>query len=74
MSPLYLKSSEGKRLLAYMFGLHPSLVRDIHDVMKAQMPTAKRHVLAAYGEVSRMSPTGTINTFCSGRRYVTRLC
>ena len=51
MSPVYLKSAEGKRLLAYFFGLHPTLVLDIHAVMKAQMPGAKKGVLAAYGEV-----------------------
>ncbi|CAB1097831.1 unnamed protein product [Ectocarpus sp. CCAP 1310/34] len=51
MSPVYLKSSEGKRLLASFFGLHPSLVSEIHAVMKAQMPGAKKAVLAAYGEV-----------------------
>ncbi|CAN0076673.1 unnamed protein product, partial [Ectocarpus sp. 12 AP-2014] len=51
MSPVYLKCSEGKRLLASFFGLHPSLVSEIHAVMKAQMPGAKKAVLAAYGEV-----------------------
>lgn len=52
VSPICLKCSEGKRLLVYLFGLHPSLVLDIHEVMKGQMPGAKRTVLAAYGEVS----------------------
>lgn len=42
---------DGKRLLAYFFGLHPSLVSEIHSVMKAQIPGAKKGVLAAYGEV-----------------------
>ncbi|CAN0181268.1 unnamed protein product, partial [Laminaria digitata] len=51
MSPVYLRSTEGKRLLAYFFGLHPTLVLDIHAVMKAQMPGAKKGVLAVYGEV-----------------------
>ncbi len=48
---MYLKCPEGKRLLASFFGLHPSLVTEIHAVMKAQMPGAKKAVLKAYGEV-----------------------
>lgn len=48
---MYLKSSEGKRLLASLFGLHPSLVAEIHAVIKAQIPGAMKAVLAAYGEV-----------------------
>ncbi|CAM9691545.1 unnamed protein product, partial [Sphacelaria rigidula] len=49
--PLYLKSSEGKRLLVYLFGIHPSMVLDIHEVIKQQLPGAKRSVLATYGEI-----------------------
>ncbi|CAN0459975.1 unnamed protein product, partial [Hapterophycus canaliculatus] len=51
IAPVYLKCSEGKRLLASLFGLHPSLVAEIHAVMKAQMPGARKAVLAAYGEI-----------------------
>ncbi|CAM9742427.1 unnamed protein product, partial [Pylaiella littoralis] len=51
ISPVYLKCSEGRRLLASFFGLHPTLVAEIHAVIKAQMPGAKKGVLAAYGEV-----------------------
>lgn len=51
MSPVYLRSADGRRLLSYLFGLHPSLVLDFHAVMKEQMFGAKRSVLVAYGEV-----------------------
>lgn len=51
ISPIYLRSTDGKRFLAYLFGLHPSLITDIHAVMKEQMIGAKRGVLSAYGEV-----------------------
>lgn len=64
ISPVYLKCSEGRRLLASFFGLHPTLVAEIHAVMKAQMPGAKKAVLAAYGEVQygfRMTRAGRDN-------------
>lgn len=70
MSPVYLKCSEGKRLLASFFGLHPSLVSEIHAVMKAQMPGAKKAVLAAYGEVSWLA--SVVGVFVSIRYLVDR--
>ena len=62
ISPVYLKCSEGRRLLASFFGLHPSLVGEIHAVIKAQMPGAKKAVLSAYGEVR----CGAVRQFFGG--------
>lgn len=31
IEPLYLTSSDGKKLLSFLFGLHPSFVEDLHQ-------------------------------------------
>lgn len=31
IDPLYLFSDEGKKLLSFLFGLHPSFVEDLHQ-------------------------------------------
>ncbi|CAN0455010.1 unnamed protein product [Discosporangium mesarthrocarpum] len=51
ISPVYLRSADGRRLLTYMIGIHPSLAREVHGVIKSQVPGAKKAVLRAYGEV-----------------------
>lgn len=51
LKPTYLKSADGRRLLTFLFGLHPSLVVDIHETVKSQLPYAKKKLVQAYGDV-----------------------
>ena len=50
-SPLYLKSTEGKKIISYIFQLHETVVVDLHLAIKAQIPNAKKVLLQAYGEI-----------------------
>lgn len=51
LNPLYLRSrGEGRRFLAFLFGLHPGFIDEIHATIKNQLPCAKSMV-DAYGEV-----------------------
>lgn len=50
-SPLFLKQTEGKRFIASLFYLHESMVRDLHQAIRVQIPEAKKPILQAYGEV-----------------------
>lgn len=34
----YLRCADGRRLLTYLFGLHPDLILDIHATVKNQLP------------------------------------
>jgi condensin-2 complex subunit G2 len=38
----YLRSADGRRLLTYLFGLHPDLIPDIHATVKNQLPRVRR--------------------------------
>ena len=51
ISPLYLRSAEGKRMLLFLFRLHPALVDDIAGTVKAQLAHAPPPVRRAYGEL-----------------------
>eukprot|EP00624_Nannochloropsis_granulata_P001542 evm.model.NODE_17594_length_8172_cov_15.400881.2 len=51
LKPTYLRSADGRRLLTYLFGLHPALVADIHETVKSQLPYAKNKLVQAYGDV-----------------------
>ena len=35
IEPLYLTSADGKKLLSYLFGLHPSFVDSLHQTSKS---------------------------------------
>ena len=51
LKPTYLRSADGRRLLTYLFGLHPALITDIHETVKSQLPYAKKKLVQAYGDV-----------------------
>ncbi|KAG5179871.1 condensin II non structural maintenance of chromosomes subunit-domain-containing protein [Tribonema minus] len=51
LAPAFLRGDAGRRFLASVFGLHPAFAARIHAVVSAQLPRARRAVLAAYGEV-----------------------
>lgn len=46
LKPTYLRSADGRRMLTYLFGLHPALVADIHETVKAQLPHVRVHTCA----------------------------
>jgi condensin-2 complex subunit G2 len=50
-SALCLKVPEGRRLLAYIFHVHASLMMDLHEAIRVQIPGASKMELAAYGEI-----------------------
>jgi condensin-2 complex subunit G2 len=50
-SPLCLKLSEGRRFIAGLFLLEPTLVTELHQAIRIQIPEAKRPTLEAYGEI-----------------------
>jgi len=49
--PLYVKTVEGRKMIAFFFQLDAVLVKDLHKSMKAQLPLAKGTTLEAYGEI-----------------------
>ena len=50
-SPLYLKNIEGRKMIAYLFRLHTSILKDLHRCIKAQIPFSNISTLEAYGEI-----------------------
>mmetsp|Transcript_28364 Transcript_28364/g.35085 ORF Transcript_28364/g.35085 Transcript_28364/m.35085 type:complete len:1411 (-) Transcript_28364:240-4472(-) len=50
-SPLYIKNGEGKKMIAFLFQLDASLIKDLHHSIRAQIPLAKAGILEAYGEI-----------------------
>lgn len=50
-SPLCLKLSEGKRFISGLFLLDPSLVSDLHQAIRIQIPQSKKPILKTYGEI-----------------------
>ncbi len=51
LSPLFLRSDVGKRFLTCVLAFHTSLVQDVCDVVKIQIPTAPKALLIAYGDI-----------------------
>jgi condensin-2 complex subunit G2 len=51
IEPLYLTSADGKKLLSYFFGLHPSFVDSLHQTIRNQIPWCPKAYLEVYGEV-----------------------
>ena len=50
-SPLFVKNLEGRKMIAFLFKLDTSLVKDLHNSIRAQIPLAKAPILEAYGEI-----------------------
>jgi hypothetical protein len=50
-SPLCLRLPEGKRLLASLFHVDGTLMKDMHQAMRVQIPDAKKTELQAYAEI-----------------------
>ncbi|KAJ7952761.1 putative Condensin-2 complex subunit G2 [Quillaja saponaria] len=51
ISPLYLKTEDGRRFLAFLFGLSNQLVKDMVAMIRSQIPYGRKSVLEAYGDV-----------------------
>jgi condensin-2 complex subunit G2 len=49
--PLFLRMPEGKRFIAFLFHLHETLVADLHQAIRVQIPDTKKTILEAYGEI-----------------------
>ena len=50
-SPLFMKHIEGRKMVAFLFRLDVSLVKDLHQSIRAQIPFAKMTILEAYGGI-----------------------
>ncbi|KAL6013092.1 hypothetical protein ACLOJK_003582 [Asimina triloba] len=51
ISPLYLKTEEGRRFLASLFGLDVQLVKEILALIRAQIPFGRKSMLEAYADI-----------------------
>ncbi|KAE8706340.1 ARM repeat superfamily protein, putative isoform 2 [Hibiscus syriacus] len=51
IEPLYLKTEEGKRFLAFAFGLNLQFLKECLAMIKAQIPFGRKSMLEAYGEI-----------------------
>ncbi|KAL3525602.1 hypothetical protein ACH5RR_013974 [Cinchona calisaya] len=49
--PLYFKTEEGRKFIAYVFGLGGQLVTEALAMIKSQIPFGKKSMLEAYGEI-----------------------
>lgn len=49
--PLFIKTVDGRKFCVYLFGLHPTLIADIHDTIKQQLPFCSKHMCELYGEI-----------------------
>ncbi|KAJ7944519.1 Condensin-2 complex subunit G2 [Quillaja saponaria] len=48
ISPLYLKTEYGRRLLAFLFGLSNQIVKDTVAMIPSQIPFGRKSILEAY--------------------------
>lgn len=51
ISPLYLKTEEGRKFLSFMFSLSRQLVKEALAMIKSQIPYGKKSILEAYGDI-----------------------
>ncbi|KAK9284314.1 hypothetical protein L1049_023485 [Liquidambar formosana] len=51
ITPLYLKTEEGRRFVAFMFGLSGQLVKEASALMRAQIPFGRKSTLEAFGDI-----------------------
>ncbi|KAK9284726.1 hypothetical protein L1049_023903 [Liquidambar formosana] len=51
ITPLYLKTEEGRRFVAFMFGLSGQLVKEASALMRAQIPFGRKSMLEAFGDI-----------------------
>lgn len=51
ITPLYLKTEEGRRFVASLFGLNLQLTKEALAMVRAQIPFGRKSILETYGEV-----------------------
>ncbi|KAI3785133.1 hypothetical protein L1987_44246 [Smallanthus sonchifolius] len=51
ISPLFLKMDEGRRFLAFMFGLSRQLVKESLAMIRSQIPFGRKSMLEAYADI-----------------------
>ena len=51
ITPLYLKTEDGKKFIAFMFGLSVQLLKESLALIKSQIPFGRKSMLEAYGEI-----------------------
>lgn len=51
ISPLYMKTDDGRRFVAFAFGLSRQLLKEALAMIKAQIPFGRKSVLEGYGEI-----------------------
>lgn len=51
IAPLYLKTEDGKKFVAFMFGLSGQLVKEALAMIRSQIPYGRKSMLEAYAEI-----------------------
>lgn len=51
ISPLYLKTEDGRKFLAFVFGLSRQMLKEALAMIKSQIPFGRKSMLEAYGDV-----------------------
>ncbi|CAH9118923.1 unnamed protein product, partial [Cuscuta epithymum] len=52
ISPLFLKTENGRKFIAFMFGLSRQLVKEALAMIRSQVPFGRKSALEAFGEIS----------------------
>lgn len=51
ISPLFLKTEDGRKFIAFMFGLSGQLAKEALAMIKSQVPFGRKSTLEAFGEI-----------------------
>ncbi|KAJ9670497.1 hypothetical protein PVL29_026805 [Vitis rotundifolia] len=51
ITPLYLKTEDGRKFVAFMFGLSRQLVKEALAMIRSQIPFGRKSMLEAYGDI-----------------------
>lgn len=51
ISPLYLKTEDGLKFIAFLFGLSAQLAKEVFAMIKSQIPYGRKSMVDAYGEI-----------------------
>ncbi|KAF8406207.1 hypothetical protein HHK36_008292 [Tetracentron sinense] len=51
ITPLYLKIEEGRRFIAFLFGLSRQLVKEALAIIRSQIPFGRKSMLEAYADI-----------------------
>ncbi|KAL3646421.1 hypothetical protein CASFOL_011601 [Castilleja foliolosa] len=51
ISPMYMKTEEGRKFIAFLFGLSVQLTKELCAMIKSQIPFGRKSMLEAYGEI-----------------------